>query len=73
MTAAAKANPPTLGEILHGSEYALTIFSVEEMKALKLFDKSGKPYLKCLATDKDRPAKPEEIVRQLYLQKLFTH
>ena len=30
-----------------------------------LFEKNGKPYLKCLATDKDRPAKPEEIVELL--------
>ena len=28
-----------------------------------LFVKGGKPYVKCLATDKDRPAKPEELVR----------
>ncbi len=37
----------------------------------KIFEKNGKPYLKCLATDKDRPAKPEEIVRQLWIKKLL--
>ena len=41
--------------------------------SLNVFDKGGKPYLKCLASDKDRPAKPEEIVRQLYIKKLIDH
>ncbi len=59
--------------ILKGSAYALTIFSEKEIKAIKLFDKNGKPYLTCAASDKPRPAKPEEIVRQLYLRKLMTH
>ena len=63
----------TLTDILKGSDYALTIFTDAEIKALKLFDKGGKPYLKCWATDKERPAKPEEIVRQLYINKLIQH
>lgn len=66
-----KANPPTVTELLKGSDHALTIFDPEEVKSLKVFDKNGKPYLKCFATDKERPAKPEEIVRQLYLNKLI--
>lgn len=37
----------------------------------QLFEKNGKPYLKCLASYKDRPAKPEEIVRQLWIKKLL--
>ncbi len=64
---------PSLLEILKGSEYALTIFTDMEIRAISLFEKAGKPYLKCFATDKDRPAKPEEIVRQLYLRKLIDH
>lgn len=63
----------TITEILKGSEYALTIFTEKEVKAIELFDKGGKPYLTCTASDKPRPAKPEEIVRQLYLRKLMTH
>lgn len=51
--------------------YALDIFTPEEIAALELFEKSGKPYLKCYGTGKDRLAKPEEIVRQLYLRKLI--
>ncbi len=58
-------------DILKGSDYALTIFTEREVKALELFDRGGKPYLTCAASDKPRPAKPEEIVRQLYLRKLM--
>src|SRR2546425_235466 len=61
----------TIADILRGSEYSLTLFSAEEVAALELFEKHGKPYLTCLCTSKSRPAKPEEIVRQLYLRKLM--
>ena len=53
------------------SGYALDIFTSKEIAALEIFQKRGKPYLKCFATGKNRPAKPEEIVRQLYLHKLI--
>jgi type I restriction enzyme M protein len=65
------AIPPTAVEILKRSAYALTIFSNEAIETLGLFLKRGVPYLKCFASDKDRPAKPEEIVRQLYIKKLI--
>ncbi len=61
----------TIAEILRGSEYSLTLFSAEEVAALELFDRNGKTYLTCFCTLKPRPAKPEEIVRQLYLRKLM--
>ena len=51
--------------------YGLTLFDKADIAALKIYDKNGKPYLTCYATDKERPAKPEEIVRQLYLKKLM--
>jgi type I restriction enzyme M protein len=66
-----KANPPTVTEVLRGSEYALTVFTNAEIAAIQLYDRGGKPYLKCFATDKPRPAKPEEIARQLYIKKLI--
>jgi len=52
----------------------LPLFSEPEIQSIEklLFDKNGKPYLKCLASGKDRPAKPEEIVRQLWIQSLLT-
>ncbi len=65
--------PATISSILaaKSSGYAIDIFAQEEIDALKLIQKRGKPYLKCFATGKDRLAKPEEIVRQLYLHKLM--
>ena len=62
-----------LDEILRGGEakYGLTLFSDSLISELDIFEKNGKPYLKCFATDVDRPAKPEEIVRQLYILKLM--
>ncbi len=68
--------PTTLVEIFRDSEthHRLSLFELADLKELEagLFEKNGKPYLKCLATDKDRPAKPEEIVRQLWIKKLLT-
>jgi type I restriction enzyme M protein len=61
----------TLKDILKGSEYALAIFSEQEVRGVDLFEKGGKPYLTCAVSNKPRPAKPEEIVRQLYLRKLI--
>lgn len=69
-TPATRRRALTIAEILRGSEYSLTLFSAEDVASLKLFDRNGKPYLTCLCTEKPRPAKPEEIVRQLYLKKL---
>ncbi len=51
--------------------YTLALFSDPEVRRIEIFDRKGRPYLRCLATDKDRPAKPEEIVRQLYLRRLM--
>ena len=62
-----------IGDILRtsGKGYGLDLFSEKEIKQVKVFGKRGKPYLKCFATAKERPAKPEEIVRQLYLWRLI--
>ena len=57
--------------VFSGSGYGLDLFRDEEINALEIFEKGKKPYLKCLADDKDRPAKPEEIVRQLYIKRLI--
>ena len=54
-----------------GKGYALGLFKDEEIKRIEIFGKRGKPYLRCVATAKERPAKPEEIVRQLYLWRLI--
>lgn len=58
-------------DILRGTAHALTIFSAKAIAELSFFPKRGKPYLKCYGSGKDRPAKPEEIVRQLYVKMLI--
>lgn len=54
-------------------QYELTIFHSGAIVWLEgqLFEKRGHPYLKCLVSDRDRRAHPEEIVRQLYIKKLM--
>lgn len=68
----AVATTRTIDEILRGTAHTMTIFPAEDKVSLdaEIFLKRGKPYLKCYVTGKDRPAKPEEIVRQLYLRRL---
>jgi type I restriction enzyme M protein len=54
-------------------KYELSIFHPDKVAWLEaqLFEKRGLPYLKCLASGRDRRAHPEEIVRQLYIKKLM--
>ena len=66
-----RAGPPTVTEILKGSEYALSIFTAREINSLEILNRGGRPYIRCLASDKDRLARPEEIIRQLYIGKLI--
>lgn len=63
----------TIDDILQESSgaYALELFSEKEIQDIAIFDRNGKPYLQCFVTEKKRPAKPEEIVRQLYLVRLM--
>lgn len=62
--------PPTIAQILRGSAHSLTVFRRGAENELSVFMSRNKPYLKCLASGKNRPAKPEEVVRQLYIKKL---
>lgn len=50
--------------------YSLDLFDKDYFEYIDIFEKRGKPYLKCFVSNIDRPAKPEEIVRQLFLLKL---
>ena len=54
------------------SRHSLSLFSEAEIDLLEesVFERNGKPYVKCLASGKERPAKPEELVRQLWLRRL---
>lgn len=62
-----------ISDILHTtqSDYALTLFTNEEIESIQLFEKNKKDFLICIITEKERLAKPEEIVRQLYLNRLI--
>lgn len=55
------------------TKHSLGLFDKKLISSIELYDKSGKPYLKCFGSDKERPAKPEEIVRQLFIKKLIDH
>ena len=62
----------TVDDIFRDNEtkHSLLLFTqkqIEEVEAA-IFDRGAKPYLKCLGSGRDRPAKPEEIVRQLWLK-----
>ncbi len=54
-------------------KYDLTIFSAESIDRIEhsIFEKGDKHFLKCFKRNKDIQAKPEEIVRQLMLDKLI--
>lgn len=54
-------------------KYDLTIFSPESIDRIEnsIYEKGDKLFLKCLKRNKDIQVKPEEIVRQLMLDKLI--
>jgi type I restriction enzyme M protein len=53
-------------------KHSLRLFKQEDLDAIVIFEKNNKPYLKCFGSDVERPARPEEIVRQLFIRKLMT-
>ncbi len=59
-----------LADILKSTDYGLDVFDPKAVADLEIFDKKGKPYLYDPVSDKDRSAKPEEIVRQLFLREI---
>ncbi len=66
----------TINELLSNSksQFSLDVFSQKSIAEVEasLFEKGGKHYLKCRVREKDVIAKPEEIVRQLWLHRLQT-
>lgn len=61
----------TLTDIFKSTEYALDIFTQQEIDALEIIDKGGKPYVRDFVSKMERPAKPEEVVRQLFVYRLI--
>jgi len=53
--------------------HSLELFSGPDIDAVEslLTGKNGKPYVKCLASSKERPAKLEEVVRHLWIRRLM--
>jgi len=66
-----------LTKILINSDYGLTLFGDHELKELenRIVEKEtkgqNKYFVKCIIRDKEIQLKPEEIVRQLYTQRLI--
>nr|WP_281720260.1 N-6 DNA methylase [Nitrosomonas nitrosa] len=64
----------TINELLSNSknQFSLDVFSAKSIAAVEtaLSEKNGKYYVKCRARRKEVIAKPEEIIRQLWLHRL---
>ena len=68
----------TLSEILKEKSkagFSLEIFNEDAIKAIEaaLSEKNGKTYVKCQVRGKNILAKPEEIIRQLWIYRLVHH
>ena len=67
----------SIQKILHDSNYHLTLFKEDEVRALddRVFVKTVRdketPYVQCVVRGKDIHLKPEEVVRQLYATRLI--
>ncbi len=55
-------------------KHGISLFTEEEVKAVEdlIVERDGKFYIKCQIKDKYKPAKPEEVVRQLWIYRLMT-
>lgn len=64
----------TLTDLLQAAkaEYALNVFGAAEIAAVEaaLLEKGGKSYVRCAVRNKEIQAKPEEVIRQLWLHRL---
>ncbi len=65
----------TLSEILAEGQRSLVLSTLPELKAVQalMTEKNGKPYIKCQVRGKEVQAKPEEIIRQLWIHRLKSH
>ncbi len=54
-------------------KHGISLFRSEEINAVEnlIIEREGKFYIKCQIKDKYKPAKPEEIVRQLWIYRLL--
>src|ERR1019366_2098923 len=65
----------TLDDIVADDQRSLVLFDNAGIRAVQalLSAKNGKRYVKCQVRGKEFVAKPEEIVRQLWIHRLLTH
>ncbi len=65
--------PKTISELLQGSAYALTLFSKSEVATVEklITEKGDKDFVRCQVREKDVQAKPEEVIRQLWITRLI--
>lgn len=68
-------NPAIISQIFSASDvkHGLSLFSNKEIKAVEsmIIEQDGKFNIKCQIKDKYKAAKPEEIVRQLWIHRLL--
>ena len=55
-------------------KHGISLFSPKEINAIEnlIIERDGKFYIKCQIKDRCKIAKPEEIVRQLWIYRLLT-
>ncbi len=60
----------SIPEVKHG----LHLFTKEELNFIEelIIEKDGKCFIKCQIKDKYKPAKPEEIIRQLFIRRMIS-
>ena len=68
-------NPSKITQIFSASDvkHGLSLFTDREIRAVEslITERDGKFYIKCQIKGKYKPAKPEEIVRQLWIYRLL--
>ena len=68
-------NPSKITQIFSDSDvkHGLSLFTDREIRAVEgmIREQDGKFYIKCQIKDRDKVAKPEEIVRQLWIYRLL--
>jgi len=68
-------NPSNITQIFSDSDvkHGLSLFTDREIRAVEgmIREQDGKFYIKCQKKDRDKVAKPEEIVRQLWIYRLL--
>jgi type I restriction enzyme M protein len=68
-----KNNPSKMSQIFSDVEHGLSLFTDREISAVEslIIEKDGKFYIECQIKGKYKLAKPEEIVRQLWIYRLL--